>query len=680
MSKKEKKVLVVIQARMGSSRLPGKVLEKINGKSLIEILILRLSSAKRVTQIIVATTDNPGDDVLEAKLKDLGISCFRGSEKNVLDRFFQAVETFGADTIIRITGDCPLVDPGSIDEAITIFNEENLDYLSNSNPPTFPDGLDFEIFTKEQLELANRLAISTFEKEHVTPYIRENAIRVSCIRNSQDLSELRWTVDEYLDLVFIRELFKGLNYDFTASWTTILDYLNSNASLSEINSRIKRNEGAQMGEGQKLWRRAKHIIPGGNMLLSKRAELFLPDKWPSYFHSAKGCTITDLDGSTYIDMSIMGVGTNILGYGNDQVDRAVINTISKGNLSTLNAPEEVYLAEELLRLNPWAEMVRFARTGGEANAIAIRIARAASGRDNVAICGYHGWHDWYLSANLSDQTGLDGHLLPGLEPKGVPQNLKGTVFPFSYNDLDSLKKIIEEKDIGVIMMEVSRSYGPEQGFLEQVRDLASRNSIVLIFDECTSGFRETFGGLYQKYNVIPDMVMFGKALGNGYAITAIVGKREIMESAQSTFISSTFWTERIGSTAALATLRVMQETEAWVKITSLGNYIRKGWTEVANTSGLRLQHWGIPALAGFTVLSQDAQKYKTFITQEMLDQGYLAGNSFYASTAHDEKIIDKYLFSLEKIFNKIKLCEDGLLDINKLLHSPVAHESFRRLN
>jgi glutamate-1-semialdehyde aminotransferase len=246
-------------------------------------------------------------------------------------------------------------------------------------------------------------------------------------------------------------------------------------------------------------------------------------------------------------MSIMGIGTNTLGYSHDEVDNAVIDTVTKGNMSTLNCPEEVYLAEKLIEMNPWADMVRFARSGGEANAIAIRIARAASGRDEVAICGYHGWHDWYLSANHNDGDGLSNHLLPGLDPMGVPKNLKNTVHPFLYNNFEELLNIVNNHKIGVIKMEVVRNFGPENDFLQKVRNLATQKSIVLIFDECTSGFRETYGGIFKKYNVEPDMTMFGKTIGNGYALTAVVGKREIMEAAQKTFISSTFWTERIGA-------------------------------------------------------------------------------------------------------------------------------------
>jgi len=434
-----------------------------------------------------------------------------------------------------------------------------------------------------------------------------------------------------------------------------------------------------MGKGQELYQKAKQLIPGGTMLLSKRPEMFLPEQWPAYFSKAKGCKVWDLDGREYTDVSIMGIGTNILGYGNDEVDDAVIQTVKSGNMSTFNCPEEVYLAEKLIELHPWADMVRLARSGGEANAIAIRIARAASSKDKVAICGYHGWHDWYLSANLGDEQNLAGHLLPGLDPAGVPQNLKGTAFPFNYNDFQELLELVNKHDIGVIKMEVSRNMGPEDNFLHKVRKLATDKNIVLIFDECTSGFRQTYGGLHKMYGVEPDMAMFGKALGNGYGITATIGRRAVMEAAQKTFISSTFWTERIGPTAALATLKVMERISSWETITNTGNQIKQRWQQLADKYELPIDQWGLPALAGYTFKSKNALTYKTLITQEMLQKGYLAGNSVYVCTEHTPKIIDAYFEALDPIFTKIKECEDGL-DVFSLLKGPICHGGFKRLN
>lgn len=435
-----------------------------------------------------------------------------------------------------------------------------------------------------------------------------------------------------------------------------------------------------MGKGQELYKKAKTLIPGGTMLLSKRPEMFLPDNWPSYYSKAKGCEVWDLEGKKYTDMTIMGIGTNTLGYGNDEVDAAVMQVVKSGNMSTLSCPEEVALAERLTEINPWADMVRFARSGGEANSIAIRIARAASGKDKVAICGYHGWHDWYLSANHNEGDELSKHLLPGLSPKGVPKNLKNTVYPFNYNNYEQLLDIVTNNDIGVIKMEVERNFGPEDNFLQKVRDLATKKNIVLIFDECTSGFRETFGGMHKKYGVEPDIAMYGKTIGNGYALTAVVGRKEVMEAAQNTFISSTFWTERIGPTAALKTLEVMEKVKSWNVITATGKEVQKGWQDLANSNGLDISLFGIPAICMYGFNSENALKYKTLVTQEMLKKGFLASTNFYSSTAHKKEHLETYFNALDPIFKTIYKCENETLNIDSLLEGPVCHSGFKRLN
>ena len=436
-----------------------------------------------------------------------------------------------------------------------------------------------------------------------------------------------------------------------------------------------------MNTGEKLYKRAKKVIPGGNMLLSKRPEMFLPEKWPSYFSKSKGCKVWDLDGKEYIDMSIMGIGTNTLGYGHSEVDEAVIKTVKDGNMATFNCPEEVYLAEKLVEIHPWADMVRFARAGGEINSIAVRIARASTGRDKIAICGYHGWHDWYLSTNLNSEKNLDGHLLPGLQPNGVPRGLMGTTLPFNYNDIEQLEQLIKDNngEIAAIKMEVSRNEGPKDNYLQKVRDLATENNIILIFDECTSGFRETFGGLHKKYNVEPDIAIFAKALGNGYAISACIGRKKFMQAAQQTFISSTFWTERVGPTAALKTLEVMEREKSWQIITQIGGSISRRWQSLADKHDLSINTWGLPALSGYTFNAADVLSYKTLITQEMLKKGYLATNSVYACTEHKQELVDGYFEELDPIFATIKECEDGR-DVSSLLEGPLCHSGFKRLN
>ena len=432
-------------------------------------------------------------------------------------------------------------------------------------------------------------------------------------------------------------------------------------------------------KGQELYKKAKKIIPGGTMLLSKRPEMFLPDNWPSYFSKAKGCYVWDLDEKKYTDMSIMGIGTNTLGYGHDEVDSAVLDTIKKGNMSTFSCPEEVYLAEKLLEINDWADSVRFCRAGGEANALAVRIARAASGKDKVAICGYHGWHDWYLSVNHNSLNGLDDHLLPGLKPKGVPKNLKDTVYPFTYNDYEQLLDICDNNDIGVIKMEVIRNFGPENDFLQKVRDLATQRGIVLVFDECTSGFRETFGGIHKKFSVNPDIAMFGKTIGNGYALTAVVGVEEVMRSVEDTFISSTFWTERIGPTAALKTLEVMKDIESWKIITDIGLKVRSNWSDLFHRHNIDFDISGIPSLSSYTFKNNDLE-IQTLITQEMLKKGFLASNRFYAWISHSDELLDSYFNAFDETLSSISTIKDNKTEILERLNGPVRHSGFKRLN
>lgn len=665
---------------MGSTRFPNKVMQPIGGRTVIELLLARLFRAEEIDQIVIATSDNPNNRSLIDHISELGYSYFVGSEDDVLDRFYQAAKAYDADVVVRITGDCPLIDPSLVDKVIRRLKDSNVDYCNITSPPSYPDGLDTEVFTYSALSTAAEKASTAFQREHVTPYLRENELfKRSVVTSEIDYSDRRWTVDEPEDLEVIKNVVQHFSPKIDFSFEEIIELELAQPDLFAINKHLVRNEGAKMSKGQKLWKRAKRVIPGGNMLLSKRSEMFLPEQWPSYFDRTEGCKVWDLDDNEYIDMSIMGIGTNTLGYSHEEVDEAVKKVVLDGNMSTFNCPEEVWLAEKLIELHPWADMARFARSGGEANAIAIRIARAASGKDNVAICGYHGWHDWYLSANLAEDSNLDGHLLPGLEPNGVPKNLRGTAHPFTFNNFSELEELVASKDIGVIKMEVRRNSPPENDFLSKVRTLATEKGIVLIFDECTSGFRQTFGGLHKLYDVEPDMAIFGKALGNGYAITGIIGRREIMDAAQSTFISSTFWTERIGPAAGLATLKVMEREKSWDIITKTGEDIAQIWKSLAEKYDLPLRVFGLPAMIKFAINSENALAYKTLITQEMLAKGFLAGNSVYVCTAHSQEILDEYTEALDPIFRIIRDCEDGR-DVMDLLKGPICHSEFKRLN
>ncbi len=435
-------------------------------------------------------------------------------------------------------------------------------------------------------------------------------------------------------------------------------------------------------KGIELWNKAKKIIPGGSQLLSKRSEMLLPDQWPSYYKKAKGIELWDLDGNKFTDMYSMGIGTCILGYADDDVNFAVKEAIDLGSMATLNCYEEVDLAELLLKMHPWAGMVRYARTAGEALAIAVRIARAHSKKDKIAFCGYHGWHDWYLSANLADDRNLDGHLLPGLEPNGVPRALKGTSIPFNYNKIEELQKIVEnDKDIGAILVEPIRHHNPENNFLGEVRKIADELNIPLIFDEVTSGWRINVGGAYEKYGVYPDVVVYGKGMSNGFPMAAIVGKSEIMDAAQTSFISSTYWTERIGPTAAFATINKMQEKNVPDHLCKIGQIIGDKWKKLAEENELKIEVMAdfLPLITfNFSYGEELNQAVKTLLTQEMLYRGFLASTSVYVSYCHTEENIEKYFENVDDVFKIIKSSIDNN-NVYKLLKGPVAHTGFKRL-
>lgn len=433
--------------------------------------------------------------------------------------------------------------------------------------------------------------------------------------------------------------------------------------------------------GQETYKKAKKLIPGGTSLLSKRPEMFLPEGWPSYYKSAKGVKIRDLDGNTFIDMSIMGVGANILGYADDDVDNAVIKAIKNGQQTSLICEEEVILAQKLVELHPWSSMVRYARGGGEAMSIAIRVARAHTKREKVIISGYHGWTDWYLAANLGDNEALDGHLIPGLEPAGVPRSLKDTTYAFHYNKIEQLKATIKENpnEIAAIVMEPQRSEHPVKKFLDEVRKIADKIGAVLVFDEITTGFRMNIGGIHKNSNVNPDLAIFAKAMANGYAMAAIVGREEIMQSSQDSFISSTNWTERVGPVAALATIKKFEKENVLEHIKTIGNQTMDGWRKISDNSSLKLKVSGLPTLNHFHFEHENELELNTLFTQKMLEQGYMAWNQFKPSYAHTEKIINEYLEVMGEVIKKLSLIKDDKEKILEELVSIPAKRGFYRL-
>ncbi len=693
-------ILAILQARFSSTRLPGKVMKNLAGAPMLIQQVRRVQRSKRIDKLVVATSNDSSDTQILDLCAAHQVDAFAGDLNDVLDRFYQAALQYpDIDTVVRLTGDCPVIDPEIIDEVIDLYLNNDFDYATNALNPVFPDGLDVEVFSLDALKEAWQNAELPSQREHVTPYINRQPelFKIGHLGAAENWSHLRWTVDEPEDFELIDIIYQALyanNPAFTYAET--LAYVKANPHLMTYNTMYERNEGYakslaaerglmtdnnfQNGTGQKLYEHAKSLIPGGTQLLSKRPEMMLPDLWPSYYSKVEGVTVWDLDGNAYIDMAHNGIGTCILGAKDPDVDAAVLEAFQNGVMSTLNCPEEVELAELLCELHPWADMVRYARTGGEAMAISVRIARAATGKDKVLFCGYHGWHNWYLSTNLADDAGLDGHLIPGLAPKGVPRGLVGTTFPFEFNNIENLRDLVSTHagEVAAIVMEPIRTVQPEPGYLAAVRAIADEIGAVLVFDECTAAFRQNAGGAHLLYDVNPDIAMFAKAVSNGYAMAAIIGTEGVMSAAQETFISSSYWTERIGPAAAIATIRKYQAANVAEKLNALGHQVQEGWRAAAETVGIAVHVDGLPALSHFGFDHPQANALRTLFTQYMLSEGYLATGGVYFTNAHSAEIVAEYLVSVEKVFRILKdhIETDTIQDA---LIGPEAHSRFKRL-
>lgn len=432
---------------------------------------------------------------------------------------------------------------------------------------------------------------------------------------------------------------------------------------------------------QDLYKYAKYHIPAGTQLFSKRPETMAPDIWPVYFTEARGCETWDLDGKHYYDMSSNGISSCLLGFCDPDVLRAVKRRINLGNMSTLNPPEEVELTKKLLKMHKWAGNVRFGRMGGETMAIAVRIARATTDRSVVAVCGYHGWHDWYLAANLGADDALRGHLLPGLNPLGVPRELRGTNFPFTYGKKEEFLKIVNEhgRNLAAVVMEICRSKEPDMEFLEFVKEETKKCGALLIIDEISIGFRLALGGAHLRYKINPDMAVYAKSLGNGYPIGAVVGTKEAMDGAHSSFISSTYWTESIGPTAALAVLKKMEEINVPAFVARAGEKVKEYWRRNAQKYNLPITiDTGFPCFANFKFNHELADELRTLFIQLMLEEGFLSNITVSLTLAHKDDILAKYNEAIDKVFCKLsKIISEG--KIKESLKGPVAHKGFRRL-
>jgi glutamate-1-semialdehyde 2,1-aminomutase/spore coat polysaccharide biosynthesis protein SpsF len=662
-------MVAIVQARMGSSRLPGKSLADICGRPMLWHVVHRVQQARLINKTVVATTEECFDDPIALLCQQEGFPCFRGSEDDVLDRFYRAARTHDADAVVRITADCPLIDPVVIDRVIAQFQEGNVDYVSNTMRYTYPDGLDTEVISFGALEQAWREARKASEREHVTPYLRSGNFRAANVENDPPVAvgQYRWTVDHLADLEFVRKIYAVFRGNGHFGFQDVLRVLKERPDLSAAqtskisNERYYRSlyQQAVAGPAPKLvlkqsqeWlARSQKVIPGCAQTFSKGHTQYVDGVAPTFLQRGKGCRVWDVDGNEYIDY-VQGLLPNILGYSNDEVNRAVSAQFSEGHSFSLPHPLEVQLAERLCTLIPCAEMVRFGKNGSDATSGAVRAARAFTRRDRIACCGYHGWQDWYVGSTTRNA--------------GVPAAVRDLTHPFRYNDLESLRKILEARpnEFAAVIMEPMNFTEPATGFLDEVKHLAHKHGALLIFDEICSGFHFGLGGAQKSLGVTPDMACFGKAMGNGFPIACIVGRTEVMRTFEEIFYSFTFAGEVASMAAAMKVLDILENTDALATIEANGRILQDGVTVMAKEAGLadRLKCVGRPSWSLLKFLeadSTDSPLLKNLFQQEVVKRGVLLLSTHNMTAAHDSAAIQQ---TLEVYAEAIKTVGDLLQD------------------
>mgnify|MGYP001315414716 FL=1 len=436
-----------------------------------------------------------------------------------------------------------------------------------------------------------------------------------------------------------------------------------------------------LNSGFKLWLKAEKLIPGGNSILSKRPERYAGKLWPTYFKKSKGCEIWDLENRKYYDFAQMGIGASILGYSNTELNKYIKKKIDSGISTTLNSYEEVDLAQKLLNINKGFAGVKFARSGGEAMMVAIRIARSLKkNNQEIAFSGYHGWFDWYLATNLQTKKNLNEHLLPGLDTIGVDKKLKGSIYPFSYNNADELKKLVNKnKKIGIVVVESARYDYPNKKFVKHINKICKKNDLILICDEITTGFRISNTGAYKKIGFNPDIAVYGKGIGNGFPITAVVGKKQVMESAKKSFISSSNWSERVGFCAALKTIEIIEKKKVWKHLDKIGRQIKHGWIKIFKKYDLDIEVSNfLPLVTMKLNYGKKNNLILTYFIQEMLKKNYLVSSSVYISYSHTKRLVTRYLSESDKVFKIIStLIKEK--KIENQISTKIRSDAFKRL-
>lgn len=386
---------------------------------------------------------------------------------------------------------------------------------------------------------------------------------------------------------------------------------------------------------QRLLEDALKIIPGATQTFSKGFNQFVQGVSPVFLKRGKGSHVWDVDGNEYIDY-IIALLPNILGYSYEAVNNAVKNQLEDGVSFSLPHPLEYEVAKKLIEMIPCAEMVKFGKSGSDATSGAIRVARAYTGKDMILFCGYHGWQDWHIGATARNL--------------GVPKQVSELTKSFKYNDTEDLDKLFKKYNgkVAAVIMEPMNFYEPKEGYLQEVKNLCHKNEALLIFDEIITGFRFSLGGAQELFNVIPDMATFSKVIANGFPLSAIVGKREIMEKFVDVFYSLTFGGETISLAAALATLNELQKKDVIGHIYRQGQKIKDFVNKTAGELGIEenVKCIGRPCFALMKFMDsegKDSIELRSLFQQEVIKGGILFLVSNNLSYSHSDADIEKTL-------------------------------------
>lgn len=653
------RIVALVQARMGSSRLPGKVLMDIAGRPMLWHVVHRARRATLVHEVVVATSTNQADEAIESFARANGVACYRGSEHDVLDRFYQGARQAGADVIVRVTADCPLLDPTIMDKVIVRYLSGDVDYVTNTLTETYPDGLDAEVMSFWVLEEAWKEARLPSEREHVTPYVHNSTrFRVANVENRDfpQAGSMRWTVDEPQDLDFVRAVYTRLGAQGQEfGFEDVLRLLEREPQLMDLNKGITRNAGyfrslannppvaarpLKLDRSRELRKRAERLIPSCSQTFSKGPTQYVQGVAPAFLARGQGSHVWDVDGNEYIDYP-MALGPVILGHNYPAVTEAVDRQAVEGTSFSLPHPLEVEVAELLVEMLPCAEMVRFGKNGSDATSGAVRVARAFTGRDVIACCGYHGWQDWYVGTTTRS--------------KGVPEAVRRLTVPFEYNNIASLERIFEEHqgEVAAVIMEPVGVVEPRDTFLQQVADLTRREGAVFIYDEVVTGFRLARGGAQEYYGVLPDLACVGKAMANGYPVAAVVGRRDIMALFDEVFFSFTFGGEMVSLAAAKATLQIIRDEPVIEHLWTQGRRLQDGYNELARRFDLpRITECiGLPPRTVAVFRDDQGEESllrKSLFQQECLLRGILFSGNHNLCYSHSAADIDMTLSVYEQ--------------------------------